>query len=326
MADQLRIRTEGAVRVVEFCNPPQNYITHVMLRDLYRQLLEIQEDDSVRVLVLTGGVEGAFLTHYSVEELLEYRRATARPRSVSATLRLAHLLSWLSAKANRWPWLDRLAIKSMSKRTHGEQSIYYWVRCLHILECFPKPVIAAINGLAFGGGAEITLCCDFRYMVAEEHNHIGFPEVLLGITPGGTGTPLRLPRIVGEANSLEMLLTGRIYLPAEAEAMGLIHRAVPSEKLMPLVMELAQKLARGAPVAQQAIRTAVRQASRLAWPQGKVLELAGAMRAMNSEDADRGMSSYVKDIASQIEGVDPEKRLATFDKLYSGRLTEFRGE
>ncbi len=108
--------------------------------------------------------------------------------------------------------------------------------------------------------------------------------------------------------------------------MGLIHQAVPSDELMPLVMELAQKLSRGAPVAQQAIRAAVRQGSRLAWPQGEVLELAGAIRAMNSEDADRGMHNYVKEIASQIEGVDPEKRLSTFDKLYNGRLTDFRGE
>ncbi len=326
MPEQLNIRTEEAVRVVEFFNPPQNYITHVMLRELYTQLLKDREDDSIRVLVLTGGMDDTFLTHYSVEELLEYRRATARKRSLSATHRLARLLSWLSAKANHWPWLDRLAIKSMSKRTPGEQGIYYWVRCLQILESYPKPVITAINGLALGGGAEITLCCDFRYMAADEHAHIGFPEVLLGITPGGTGTPLRLPRIVGEAKALEMLLTGKIYSPSEAEAMGLIHQAVPSNELMPLVMKLAQKLSRGAPVAQAVIRAAVRQGSRQAWHQGRVLELAGAIRAMNSEDADLGMSSYVKDIASQIEGVDPEKRLATFDELYSGRLTEFRGK
>ncbi len=326
MAEQLRVRSEGSVRVVEFFNPPQNYITHVMLQELYTQLRKDQADDTVRVLVLTGGIEGAFLTHYSVDELLEYRRATTRKLSGSATHRLALLLSWLSAKADRWPWLDRLAVANVSKRTHGEQGIYYWVRCLQILEKYPKPVIAAINGLAFGGGAEITLCCDFRYMAEEEHNHIGFPEVLLGITPGGTGTPLRLPRIVGEAKALEMLLTGGIYLPAEAKAMGLIHQAVPADKLMPLVMELAQKLARGAPVAQAAIRAAIRQGSRLAWPQGKVLELAGAIRAMNSKDADHGMSTYLNDIASQIDSVDPERRLTAFEKLYSGRLTEFRGE
>lgn len=326
MAEQLNIRTDGAVRVVEFFNPPQNYITHVMLQELYHRLLKDREDDSVRVLVLTGGIEGTFLTHYSVDELLEYHRATTRKWSVSATYRLAHLLSWLTAKMDRWPWLDRIAIKSVSRRSHGEQSIYYWVRCLQILESYPKPVIAAINGLAFGGGCEIALCCDFRYMAAEDHNHIGLPEVLLGITPGGTGTPLKLPRIVGEAKALEMLLTGRIYRPSEAEAMGLIHRAVPSGELIPRVMELAQKLSRGAPLAQAAIRAAVRQGSRLAWPQGRILEMAGAIRAMNSEDADRGMSNYLRDIAPQFEGAKPEERLALFGELYSGRVTEFRGK
>lgn len=326
MGEQIKIRTDGAVRVVEFNNPPQNYITHVMLRELYTLLLEDRDDNTVRVLVLTGGIENTFLTHYKVEELLEYRRATSRKRSPGAIFRQARILSWLSSKADVWPWLDRIAIKSMARRSAGEQGIYYWVRCLHILDTYPKPVISAINGLAFGGGCEISLCCDFRYMAGEEQNLIGLPETLLGITPGGTGTPLRLPRIVGEANALEMLLTGRVYRPAEAEAMGLIHRAIASDQLMPQVMKLAHKLARGAPLSQAAIRKSVRQGSHMTWPQGKALEMAGALRAMNSEDADRGMSNYLHEIAPLLEHASPQDRLAIFDRLYEGDVTEFQGK
>lgn len=326
MADQLIIKNRHAVRAIEFFNPPENYITHEMLRELYAQLVKARADDSVRVLVLTGGLEDTFLTHYKVDDLIDFRRAGAKKRSDGALRRLAYFLCWLFAKSDRWPWLDRMAIAKTAKRSVGEQSIFYWTRCLQILDSYPKPVIAAINGVALGGGCEISLCCDFRYMADGENYRIGLPEVLLGITPGGTGTPLRLPRIVGEARALEMLLTGRIYRPAEAEAMGFIHRAVPPAELMPMVQELAERLSRGAPLAQAAIRSGIREGSRLAWPQGKVLEMAAAMKAMSSEDAGRGMSAYVAKLASQYEGVDPEKRLAHFDDMYNGRLTDYKGE
>jgi enoyl-CoA hydratase/carnithine racemase len=326
VAEQLRITNDGAVRMIEFCNPPQNYITYVMLRELYGQLLKDRKDDSVRVLVLTGGLEDTFLTHYDVDELIDFRGVSAKKRSDGANRRLARLLSWLFDKADRWPWLDRMAAATVAKRSKGEQSIYYWTRCLQILDSYPKPVIAAINGLALGGGCEISLCCDFRYMADGEYYRIGLPEVLLGITPGGTGTPIRLPRIMGEAKALEVLLTGRIYRPAEAESIGLIHKAVPPAELMPLVMQLARKLARGAPVAQAVILSAVRKGSRLAWPQGRILEMAGALKAMSSDDADAGMRAYVTRIAPQFEGVDLEKRFALYDDLYTGNLTEFEGK
>lgn len=326
MTEQLKIKNDGAVRVIEFYNPPQNYISHVMLRELYTQLLKDREDNSVRVLVLTGGLPDIFILHYNVDELIETHRANAKKRADGTNRRLARFLCWLIAEAHRWPWLDRMAIAIAAKRSSGEQGIYYWIRCLQILDSYPKPVIAAINGVCIGGGCEMSLCCDFRYMADGGNYRIGLPEVLVGIIPGGTGTHLRLPRIVGEAKALEMLLAGRIYRPAEAEMMGLIHQALPPGELMPRVMELAHKLARGAPLAQLAIRSAVREGSRLAWPQGRVVEMAATMKAMNSEDADAGMSAYVAGIASQYEGMDLEKRLALFDDLYWGRLIDYSGK
>lgn len=326
MAEQLRIKTEGTVRVIEFHNPPHNYITHIMLEELYTRLLKDREDDSVRVLVLTGGLKDTFLTHYSVDDLIDFRRAIAGKRSVSANRRMAFFLCWLFEKLERWPWLDRMVRNNLTRRSSVERSFFYWTRCLQILDSYPKPIIAAINGLALGGGCEITLCCDFRYMSQNDNYRIGLPEILLGITPGGTGTPLRLPRIVGEARAMEMLMTGRIYSPSGAEAMGLVHQVLPDDELMPVVMALAQKLSRGAPLAHAAIRAAVREGSRLAWPEGRVLEMAGAVNAMNSEDADRGMSAYVTRIASLFEGVDPKKRFALYDDLYTGHLTDFKGK
>ncbi len=326
MPKQLKIRNEGAVRVIEFSNPPQNYITHVMLQELYDQLLRDRGDASVRVLVLTGGLKDTFVTHYSVDELIDFRRTSPGKMSHGARRRRARVLFWLSETADRWPWLDRLAAGAVAGRSVGEQSIYYWTRCIRILDDYPKPVIAAINGLCLGGGCEIALRCHFRYMADSESCRIGLPEVLIGITPGGTGTPLRLPRIVGEAKALEMLLTGRIYRPAKARSMGLIHEVAPPGDLAPLAMRLGQKLARGAPLAQAAILRGVREGGRLPWSQGRVLEMAAAMRAMSSDDAESGMSAYVTLMASRFEGVDPEERLALFDDLYEGRLATYRGE
>jgi len=161
MAEQLKIKNEGAVRVIEFYNPPQNYITHVMLRELYTQLLKDREDDSVRVLILTGGLGDTFVTHYNVDDLIEYRRTSAKKRTDSANRRFARFLCWLLKRVDRWPWLDRLATGSAAKRSSGEQSIYYWARCLQILDSYPKPLIAAVNGICLGGGCEISFCCRF---------------------------------------------------------------------------------------------------------------------------------------------------------------------
>lgn len=326
MPDQLTIKKKDAVRVIEFYNPPANYITHTMLRALYAQLVKDREDASIRVLILTGGLEDTFLTHYNVDDLLDFHRMNARKRSDRAYRRLALVLCWLLEKLDRWPRLDRFAVRNRAGRSPAEQSIFYWTRCLQILDSYPKPLIAAINGVSLGGGCEIALCCDFRYMADRKYYRIGLPEVLLGITPGGTGTPLRLPRIVGEAKALEMLLTGRIYQPSEAERVGLIHGAVPPGDLMPLVMELATRLSRGAPIAQSVIRSGIRLGSRLSWPRGRVMEMAGAMRAMSSADAARGMSAYLTKMASTYAGVDPEQRLTDFDALFNGRLTDYRGD
>lgn len=326
MPDQLTVKKKDAVRVIEFHNPPANYITHTMLRALHAQLVKDRQDESVRVLLLTGGLEDTFLTHYSVDDLLDFQRLNARKKSDRAYRRLALVLCWLSERLDRWPRLERFAVRRTAGRSSGEQSIFYWTRCLQILDSFPKPVIAALNGVSLGGGCEIALCCDFRYMADREYYRIGLPEVLLGITPGGTGTPLRLPRIVGEATALEMLLTGRIYRPSEAERVGLIHQAVPPDELMPLAMELATRLSRGAPIAQSVVRSGIRLGSRLSWPRGRVMEMAGAMRAMSSADAARGMSAYLTKMTSTYAGVDPEQRLRDFDALFKGRLTEYRGD
>jgi len=107
------------------------------------------------------------------------------------------------------------------------------------LENFPKPVIAAVNGFALGGGCELSMACDIR--LASEKAKFGQPEVGLGITPGFGGTQ-RLARIVGVSNAMELILTAKTINAAQAQELGLVSHVYPPEELMDKAMELAQAI------------------------------------------------------------------------------------
>jgi enoyl-CoA hydratase/carnithine racemase len=325
MPEQIKVTREGPIEIIAFCNPPKNFLSQVMLEEFYEELLRVRDDAGVRVLILTGGLEDSFVTHYDVSELLEYAEVTKAPPQGIRPM-LSRFSSWMARQCHRRAWLDRIQIKSFRKKTAAELSLYFWGRCMELLDTMPKPVIAAISGLCLGGGCELSLTCDFRFMAKGEHYRIGLPEVLVGIIPGGTGTTLRLPRIVGEARALEMLLTGLTYEPEEAEAIGLVHRAVPPEELMPTVMELAERLARGAPVAQAAIRHAVRNGSRQNYREGRVQELLASINAISSEDAKEGMRRYVEDVTSKYEMLALEEMANDMEDMFAGRIIRYEGK
>lgn len=121
------------------------------------------------------------------------------------------------------------------------------------IEALPKPVIAAVNGIALGGGCELALACDFR--IASDKASFAFPEVKLGLIPGAGGTQ-RLPRIIGISNALEMLMTGKRINSEEAYRFGLVNRVVPAEKLLEEAKNLAGELATIPPLALGMVKTA----------------------------------------------------------------------
>jgi enoyl-CoA hydratase/carnithine racemase len=321
MTNQVNMEKDGAAAILSFCNPPMNFISNQMLQEFYTALKRVRQDPSIRVLVLTGGMKDSFITHYDVSELLEY--AKNNQNLAKSGMRGAKLTTWMSRMIDKYAWLENIVIKALSKRPASDQGIFYWVRCMEILDTMPKPVIAAISGLSLGGGCEISLCCDFRFMADNDLYRIGLPEVLVGIIPGGTGTPQRLPRIVGEAKALEMLMTGSVYTPKEAEAMGLINKALPPDELMPYVMELAHRLGRGAPIALAALRKSVRQGSRMAFPDAKALELYMTNMAMFSEDAGTGMAKYVEQ-TSKYDSLDLDSFMERTEALRDSREVEFK--
>src|SRR3954449_11437911 len=137
------------------------------------------------------------------------------------------------------------------------------------IERFPKPVIAAINGFALGGGCELALACHIR--IASENAQIGLPEVTLGIIPGYGGTQ-RMARLVGKGKALELICTGDRINAADAEKIGLVNRVVPADQLMTTCEEMARKIASRGPLAVRASIEAINNGLNMSFEEGQFLE------------------------------------------------------
>ena len=164
-------------------------------------------------------------------------------------------------------------------------------RVVGALERAPKPVIAAINGYAFGGGCELALACHMR--LASENAVLGLPEVSLGIIPGYGGTQ-RLPRLVGPGRALELILSGRRVKADEAESIGLVNRVVPLASLREEAEKLAQSILKNGPLAVAAALEAVHRGTQLPLDQGLRFEssLFGVLAA--SEDMHEGLKAFLE--------------------------------
>jgi len=171
---------------------------------------------------------------------------------------------------------------------------------LGILDRSPKPVIAAINGVAFGGGLELALICDLR--VASPHATLALPETTLGIIPGAGGTQ-RLPRIVGDARAKEMILLGRRLTAQEALAWGLVNRvAAPGVNLLDDVLGFIEPIAQGAPIAQAAALEAIDRAQENTLDVGLELEKVSYDKVLVSEDRREALLAFAEKRKPQFTG------------------------
>ncbi|MGD1033307.1 MAG: enoyl-CoA hydratase-related protein [Candidatus Dormibacteria bacterium] len=159
------------------------------------------------------------------------------------------------------------------------------------LEASRLPVIAAVNGIAYGGGCEIALACDLR--ICAEDARFGQPEIKLGFIPGWGGTQ-RLPRLVGRGPALEMLLTGDPIDAARALSCGLVTRVVPGARLGEEALALAGLLAQRPPLAVAAVKRAVHQGADGSLAGGLRLEREEFARVLGSEDAREGFSAFLE--------------------------------
>jgi enoyl-CoA hydratase/carnithine racemase len=151
----------------------------------------------------------------------------------------------------------------------------------------PQPIVAAINGHALGGGCELALACDFRFM-ARNHGLIGQPEVRLGLIPGAGGTQ-RLTRLLGPGRAASYLMKGLQVGADDAERDGLVHFAVDEDTLETRALDFAVGLARQAPIALRAIKRALRAAGA---PDGYAVERDGFRETLLSEDAKTGVAAF----------------------------------
>lgn len=248
------IQQHQHVQVWTISNPPMNYMTAPMSQELLELIGRAESDANTRAIVLTGGVAGKFITHYSVDELA----AMAADPAACAQI-------FPAASSGFHRMLDRIML-------------------------MPKAVIAAINGDCMGGGYELALACDFR-LAADGPYQIGLPEAVLGILPGGGGTQ-RLPRLIGRGRALEVLLFGNVYSPRDAEKMGMVNRVQAPDELMPFAMEWARTLASRPPRAVAAIKRAVYLGADSDLQSGLYFERMEMTQLMCSQDARTIMTAY----------------------------------
>lgn len=214
MADPVRCQVTDGVAVLTLDNPPLNVVFRGLTEALGRALDAIAADTSVRVAVVTGAGPRAFCAG---SDIAEFQPLMQPGRIGPEKLELQH-------------------------------------RVFARLDDFPKPTIAAVNGLAFGGGLEIAVCCDL--IVADAAARFALPEIKLGVFPG-SGGPVRVTRRVGEGRAKEMMFLGDPIDAPTALAWGLVNRVVPAGSALEASLALAATLAQRPPLALALCKQAI---------------------------------------------------------------------
>lgn len=190
---------QQAVALIEINRPAKlNALNQITIASLSKAIAALEEDNAVRVVVLTGVGEKAFVAGADISEFSEYNKEEG---------------------------------EALSRK--GHTSLF------DALENLRKPVIAAINGFALGGGLELAMACHFR--LASENAKMGLPEVSLGLIPGYGGTQ-RLPQLIGKGRALEMMLTGAMITAEKALSYGLVNHVVSQADLLATCLKIAERI------------------------------------------------------------------------------------
>jgi enoyl-CoA hydratase len=192
-------------------------------------------------------------------------------------------------------------IAELSEQTpvEGKERSLRGQRVLDRIEGLGKPVVAAVNGFALGGGCELALACHVR--VASENARLGTPEVKLGIMCGYAGTQ-RLPRLVGKGRALEMLLTGEMVDAQEALRIGLVNRVVPREKLLEESEALLRKMLGNGPVSLRFTLEAVNAGLEVPLGQGQYIEATLFGLICTTADMKEGTAAFLEKRPAQFQG------------------------
>ena len=181
----------------------------------------------------------------------------------------------------------------------AERSSRYGQDVLTLIENLGKPVIAAVNGFALGGGCETAMACTIR--VASEHARFGQPEVTLGIIPGGGGTQ-RLPRLVGKGRALQIILSGAMMTAQEAYRIGLVNEVVPATDLIPRAEAILKQIFANAPVAIRFSLEAVNRGMETSQAEGMALEASLFGLCAGTEDKNEGTQAFLQKRPAKFTG------------------------
>ncbi len=192
-------------------------------------------------------------------------------------------------------------IKELSQKNSltGKDFVLKGQMCLNIMENLGKPVIAAINGFALGGGCEIAMACTMR--IAAQNAKLGQPEINLGLIPGFGGTQ-RLPRLVGKGNAAELALTGDMISAEEAHRMGLVNKVVPRGEALGEAEKIARKILAKSPVTVRLILEAVNRGVEVGLPEALNLEANLFGIACATEDMKEGTKAFLEKRKPDFKG------------------------
>jgi enoyl-CoA hydratase len=288
----VQVERKGRVCVVRLDNPPRNFMTSGMVRELDVLMRSLEGDRSVGSVVITGTPEDIFITHFDVAEIRQGSEGfglKVSPVQAAGSLRAV-------GAASRLPVARSLLERSPVGGVVALREIHDLFLRMNGLD---KVVIAAINGLALGGGCELALACDVRIMAKGDYR-IGLPEMTLGIIPGAGGTQ-RMTRMLGPGRALEMMLEGRALTADEACDVGLVHRATERAELLDEALATAERLARRSPEAVAALKRAVYEGGSRPLREGLHIERAGFLAAASTPAAKRALSTYAEEVARSGE-------------------------
>lgn len=283
----LQTEREGRVLLVRFENPPHNFMNREMVRELDSLTRSLERDRSVGSVVITGKPERLYVTHYDVAEIL----AGVRDVGVAPGPRLSSGLLRAAGGIKRVPGLGPAAGRTPAR---GLLELHLIHDVLLRMNKTDKVFIAAINGPATGGGCELSLACDLRYM-ADEPIHIGLPEMTLGFNPGAGGTQ-RLSRLVGRGRALEMMLEGETLEPEEALRIGLVNRVVPLKRLVEEAIQTGERLARRPREAILGLKRSVYEGSAESLERGLAAERKWFMSEAGREQSIAAMEAFVAEV------------------------------
>ena len=311
----LKIRREKSTLWVEIKNPPVNFLTVAMLEELFDLVKQVSRDDSVRVFILTGGLEDIYIMHFSIPELFTLATDNkkillnlfVKSRITGAILKYVTIYTnWLM---DWFGWYETLMLKIAKIMSGYSSSLYLWFimqRTYFAIERLNKITIAAINGNCNGGGTELSACFDFRLMVGDQDFTLGQPEVLVNIVPGG-GSTQRLPRLIGRAKALELMLRGNQLNVQEAQRIGLITDSFNKSEFKTRVQEFADLMSKRPMTAVDAIKKCVHDGMETTLRHGLSIESEQSIRCLDNEDTINAMQAYIRYLDEHINPIDRQK-------------------